>query len=101
MRTVGELTLADVSYPAGARLPHHRHERAYFCLILRGGYTEVYGRRSRFCSPNTLVFHPSGEMHAQTFTGEDVASFNVEIGSVRLRRLSETGHHHDLHIELV
>lgn len=34
----------------------------------------------------TLVFHPPGEPHAQTFSGSPVASFNVEIGSEWLQR---------------
>jgi AraC family transcriptional regulator len=80
-RSVAQLTLADVVYPAGALLPSHSHERAYFCLIRRGGYTETYGRRTRDCRPMTLVFHPPGESHAQQFSGSPVASFNVEIAS--------------------
>src|SRR5277367_101323 len=80
-RSMAQLTLADVVYPAGARLPAHSHERAYFCLIRRGCYTETYGRRTRDCGPMTLVFHPPGEPHAQQFSGSPVASFNVEIGS--------------------
>ncbi len=84
-RSVGDLTMADVVYPAGTRLPLHCHERAYFCLIRRGGYTETYGRRMRECRPMTLVFHPAGESHRQKFSGSPVASFNVEIGGDWLR----------------
>src|ERR1039457_5371592 len=94
-RSVARLTLADVVYPAGARLPSHSHERAYFCLIRRGSYTETYGRRTRACQPMTLVFHPPGERHAQTFSGCPVASFNVEIGSEWLQRASEWSGHLD------
>jgi AraC family transcriptional regulator len=92
---VAQLTLADVVYPAGARLPSHSHERAYFCLIRRGSYTETYGRRTRDCRPMTLVFHPPGEPHAQTFSGCPVASFNVEIGSEWLQRAAEWSSHLD------
>src|ERR1035438_9688454 len=94
-RSVAQLTLADVVYPAGARLPRHSHERAYFCLIRGGSYTEAYGRRTRECRPMTLVFHPPGEPHAQTFFNSPVASFNVEIGSEWLQRAAEWSGHLD------
>jgi AraC family transcriptional regulator len=88
-RSLAQLTLADVLYPAGARLPRHSHERAYFCLIRQGSYTETYGRRTRDCRPMTLAYHPPGEPHAQTIAGCPVASFNVEIGAELLYRASE------------
>jgi AraC family transcriptional regulator len=88
-RFVGELTLADVVYPAGVHLERHSHERAYFCLIRRGSYVETYGRRTRVCKPMTLAFHPPGEPHAETFAGCPVASFNVEIGTEWLDRANE------------
>lgn len=94
-RSVAGLTMADVLYPAGVRLPRHTHERAYFCLIRRGCYTESYGRRTRDCRPMTLVFHPPGEPHPQTFRDCPVASFNVEIGSDWLHRASEMSCHLD------
>ena len=94
-RSVAQLTLADVVYPAGGRLPRHSHERAYFCLIRGGSYTEAYGRRTRECRPMTLVFHPPGEPHAQTFSGSPVASFNVEIGAQWLQRAAEWSGHLD------
>ena len=94
-RSVAQLTLADVVYPAGGRLPRHSHERAYFCLIRGGSYTEAYGRRTRECRPMTLVFHPPGEPHAQTFSGSPVASFNVEIGAEWLQRAAEWSGHLD------
>jgi AraC family transcriptional regulator len=88
-RSLAGLTLADVLYPADARLPRHSHERAYFCLIRRGAYTEMYGRRNRVCRPMTLAFHPPGEPHAETFARCPVSSFNVEIGAEWLFRTSE------------
>ncbi len=89
-RTVAGLTMAEVLYPAAAQLPRHRHERAYFCLILSGGYSETYGRRMRVCRPMTLAYHPPGEPHAQMFRGRAVRSFNVEIGAEALFQASDT-----------
>lgn len=90
-RTVGDLVLADVLYPAGATLPRHAHERPYFCLIRHGGYDERFGRRTRACGPGTVAFHPPGEPHTEAFGDRAVASFNVEIGPQWLYRMRETG----------
>jgi len=78
--------MADVLYPAGARLPRHSHELAYFCLIRRGSYSETYGRRTRICLPMTLAFHPPGESHSETLANMPLASFNVEISADLLYR---------------
>jgi AraC family transcriptional regulator len=73
------LSLSETCHPAGARLPRHCHEHAYFCLIRRGTYREDYGNQQRFCVPRMLAFHPLAEIHAEHIDGEDVWSFNVEI----------------------
>src|SRR5262249_54986085 len=78
-RAFAGLTLTETRYAAGARLPRHCHEHAYFCLIRRGTYREEYGGRQRSCGPLTLAFHPPEEVHAEHFDGEEVRSFNVEI----------------------
>ncbi len=87
--TASGLVLADVLYPARTHIPKHSHERAYFCLIRKGGYTERYDRRTRVCGPKTLVFHPVGERHSQTLAEHPVASFNVEISREWIEQAQE------------
>ncbi len=82
------LTLTETRYPAGARLPRHCHEHAYFCLIRRGTYREEYGNRQRTCGPLMLVFHPPEEFHAEHIDGEEVRSFNIEITPSWLRGIA-------------
>ncbi|MEW6130407.1 MAG: AraC family transcriptional regulator [Acidobacteriota bacterium] len=65
--SVGGLTLTETVYNSNLKLPHHSHEQAYFCLVLKGSYTESYGRKSRICKRATLVFHPADEPHADHF----------------------------------
>lgn len=88
---MNDLVLADMTYPAGLRLPRHVHERPYVCLIRRGTYSERYGRRSRSCGPAMVVYHPAGEHHCQEMHDCDVASFNVEIGPTWQHRMHEIG----------
>lgn len=78
---IGELTLAETIYPPRLRIPRHSHEDAYFCLILRGSYTETYGSKTRGCSAFTLAFHPQAEVHSENFGDSEVCSFNVGIQS--------------------
>ena len=90
-RSVCDLVLADVLYPASRCLPRHTQERAYFCLIRQGAYTEHFSHCSRECGPSMLVFHPPGERHSQAFRDRDVASFNVQLGPQWLARMQECG----------
>lgn len=73
----GGFILSETDYRPGLRLPHHSHQNAYFCLIRQGGYSETYSGRVRECRASSLVFHPPGEVHDETFHTR-VLSFNVE-----------------------
>jgi AraC family transcriptional regulator len=87
-RRVGDLVLVDAHHPAGARLPRHSHEHAYFCLIYGGSYAERFDRRRRSCRAGMLVFHPPGEAHDQNMDAA-VASLNVDVGPQWLRRMAD------------
>jgi AraC family transcriptional regulator len=85
-RLVGGLNLIETRYAPHTRLPRHSHEHSYFCLVRRGHYQEDYGSHQRDCGPQTVAFHPPGELHAQRFAGDETWSFNVEIGNSWLAR---------------
>lgn len=70
-------------------MPKHFHERAYFSVVLNGGYTETFGRSSRTCQRSTIIFHPANDSHAVDFH-RDVRIFRVEIDSDWLDRTRET-----------
>jgi len=76
---IAGLILTETLYPARVKVPHHSHEDPYICLVLKGSFTETYGRKSRECSAMTLAFHPQGEIHSQHFHNVGVHSFNVEV----------------------
>ena len=86
-REVGGLALTETSYPARLRLPRHGHERAYFCLVLAGAYTETYARRSRACRAPDVIFHPAGEAHGDEFAAGGARCFNVQVCDDWLARL--------------
>lgn len=80
-RAVAGLTLSDVRYAPGTRVPRHCHEHAYFCLVRRGAYREDYGGQRRNAGPLTLSYHPPGEWHAEQIGPAEVWSFNVDIAA--------------------
>ncbi len=86
---VGEFILTDSIYEPGLRLPKHLHELAYFCIVLRGAYTECYGQVSRTYSPSTVVFHPEGETHSDYFHEAGGHIFNVALSSRWLEHAGE------------
>lgn len=85
--SVDGLTLTETSYAPSLKLPKHSHEQAYFCFVLEGGFTEVFGRRSRSCRPSTLVFHPAGETHSDFFHA-DSRCFNLQMNAAWLDRVN-------------
>jgi AraC family transcriptional regulator len=84
---VAGFTLTESTYVPGLRIPRHSHERAYFGLLLRGGYTETYDGSRRECGPASLVFHPGHETHAEQFCGAGGRLFRVEVGPGRLEQI--------------
>jgi AraC family transcriptional regulator len=83
-------SLSETRYAPGSRLAAHSHESPYFGFILRGTYTERYGRGTRTCHPSMLVFHPAGELHAQHFGSAVAQLFRVEVNHARLRDLEQS-----------
>lgn len=53
---VPDFALWERAYPPGFKTPTHSHKRALLCFVIRGEYTETYGRRMRACKPSTLLF---------------------------------------------
>lgn len=78
-QSVAGLLLSETRYAAGAMIPRHSHERAYFCLVRRGRYREEFAGGERQCGPQTIAFHPPGEWHTEQFDGSEARSFNVEL----------------------
>jgi AraC family transcriptional regulator len=88
-RRIDGLLLTETAYRPGEELPRHDHARAYFCLVLRGGFTERDGRRTRECGSATVIFHPAGADHSDRFGRVPSRCFNVELDTPWLERMVE------------
>jgi AraC family transcriptional regulator len=87
--TVAELSLVETAYAPRLNIPWHSHEHAYFCLVLRGTYTEAYGKRTRACDPFNLIFHPPGEVHSDLFHDAGGRCFNIQMSPRWLDRFPQ------------
>jgi AraC family transcriptional regulator len=83
------IRLSENAYTPGFAIPRHAHQSAFFGLVIEGGYKENYDTRSRECTPDTLLFHPAGEVHSEQHYDVVVRIFNVEPTGQLLQRLRE------------
>jgi len=81
----GGFNLSETRYLPGSTLPRHSHESHYFCFVLSGSYRESYERKVRSCEPLMILYHPAGELHAQSFDQTAVDLFRIEVDPARLR----------------
>jgi AraC family transcriptional regulator len=87
---VGGFSLSETRYLPGSALPRHSHASHYFCFVLSGSYKESYDRKVRSCEPLTILYHPAGEIHAQSFETSAVDLFRIEVNPARLRHPGQT-----------
>jgi AraC family transcriptional regulator len=83
------VTLVENAYSPAFVIPRHAHASPFFGLVLEGGYREIYGGRCRECSPSSLVFHPSGEVHSERHYDVVVRILNIEPAAAILAQLGE------------
>jgi AraC family transcriptional regulator len=70
--------LVEAEYAPSEFIPEHRHESAYLCLVLKGGYTERVRGSSRSCESGMAIFHPAGESHSDRFSRRRGQLFMIE-----------------------
>lgn len=88
-RLIAGFSLIETTYAPNLLVPSHAHECAYFCFVLRGRFTETFGRRMRMCGPSSLIFHPPDEMHSDRFDSAGGRCFNVQMDPQLLERARE------------
>ena len=71
--------VAECEYSPDERIPQHVHERASFCLVLEGGYTEENSDATVHYDAATLVFRPAGDSHTNVISPRGSLCLTVEI----------------------
>jgi AraC family transcriptional regulator len=87
-RDAGGVGLSETSHPGGSRTPRHAHEHPYLCLVVSGGFSESSAGQTAECGPGSVVFHPAGEEHADSFGRVGARCFNVQIDALTAAELS-------------
>jgi AraC family transcriptional regulator len=78
--------LTRLHHERGRRMPEHGHQHAYFCLVVRGGYAERYGRTEITYPQRAVLFHPAGIVHRDAIAPGGASFLIVEIGEALERR---------------
>lgn len=74
------LSLAELRYPPGLRLPRHSHDGGVLCVAVRGGFGEDV-RRTRFeAEQGALTWLPPGEPHRNQVGSAGLLGLRVEVG---------------------
>ncbi|MGI8466864.1 MAG: helix-turn-helix domain-containing protein [Pyrinomonadaceae bacterium] len=87
-REIAGLVLAETAYTPHLKLSAHSHSHSYFCFVMKGNYDEFYDKKTRFCKPSMLIFHPRGEVHANRFYDAGGRCFNIQPASQWLERVN-------------
>jgi AraC family transcriptional regulator len=86
-REVAGISFTEYEFPPNLQIPLHSHESTFFYLVLRGSFTEVYGKKTRLGAPSTLIFSPAGETHSDDWHDQGGRCFNVEFQPEWLERI--------------
>jgi AraC family transcriptional regulator len=79
VRQFGAFLVTQNRYSPNVRLQSHAHERAFISFVVRGSYIEYCDRRPIRCAPGTLIFHPSGEEHSDSFESQEAVLLGIEL----------------------
>jgi AraC family transcriptional regulator len=88
-REFSGLHLADGVYPAKSIVPSHSHERAVFCIALKGVCSEIYGGRRRDYEAFSIEFLPPNQSHSLNFPYADTRAFSIDVATSWLERARE------------
>jgi len=88
-RLAAGFVLTEIIYAPELKLRRHAHERAGFCLVLQGNYTENYRDRTLACKPRTVTFSPAEEQHSNHFTNTGSHCFIVDLDPRWLQRVND------------
>jgi AraC-like DNA-binding protein len=88
-RSCSNITMSEVEYVQARECKGHSHERAFFALLLQGGYDEIYKRRRLRYRSDTVVFRPAGMTHADEITARGTRFFIIEMGDAWESRMRE------------
>ena len=71
--------VAECEFTPNMRMVSHAHERASFCLVLEGGYTEESSASTTHYDEAMLIFRPAGAIRTNVVSARGSLCLTVEI----------------------
>ncbi len=87
---IADAIVSEVRHPVGKSVPPHRHEAAYFSLLLEGTYAEWGADFNIVYEPYTVAFHAARTLHEDRM-GAGGRFFSVELLSRWIAVIDELG----------
>jgi AraC family transcriptional regulator len=85
------LSLTEARFTPSQVLPWHAHERASFCIVLDGTYTEEFKGSQYRLSPFDLTFKPDGTEHRDRYDASGSQCLIIDLEQRWVRALCEKG----------
>jgi AraC family transcriptional regulator len=85
------LSLTEARFTPSQVLPWHAHERASFCIVLDGTYTEEFRGSQYRLSALDLLFKPDGLEHRDRYDASGAQCLIIDLESSWMRGLRERG----------
>lgn len=92
-----DLVLSEVRHAPNRVLPAHTHERPYITIVLDGTFKESYGSKSVICSPQTVLYHPRGEIHSDEFGVDACRCLAIDLSDDWEQRMPSPGNPVNIH----
>src|SRR3989442_1733469 len=83
------ICLSEIAHAKAGKLRSHTHESAFFCLLLRGSYSEQAGGRRMDYGPFTVGYHPPGTRHSDEIGQSGAHFFSIEVAEKWLAHARE------------
>jgi len=83
-RAMGGFRLTEFTQPPHRRLPWHEHHATSICFVVSGSYAERLRGGERECPPQSVMFKPAAERHADQFGRDGGTCLLIEITPDRL-----------------
>jgi AraC family transcriptional regulator len=83
------LRFTTTQYRPESALQQHAHASTNITFVRHGHYRETFEKRERWCEPDMLIVHPSGELHANLHGPSGVRLLNVEFDPARVGLLDD------------
>jgi AraC family transcriptional regulator len=76
---VGGFVVTEDRHLPKSALPHHSHQLANICFVLKGSFAEKFSRSVFHCNPRSIVLKPPGEPHRNYYGDQGAHCLVIEI----------------------